>query len=332
MSSCFLSESNTLRVRLVRTFIRPCQISSSLPACAQTLAKGQEAWSQALLVMQDSSLFCFFFNTILFCFQRVAKLVYRWRLGEIRYCGLIFAHGGSLCVHLHSLTHLNPLMRSVFTSLSRNAFPNECVCVSWGAALICADDISSLAPLRETNGSTTGLEGPFFHHTHSYKVLPAFIFPLGSGGKQKLEVYCVLFPGAKRRKRMKRKDLRERREEYSKSCKVDCVSKCVHRCNCILSLAYVASQTLKCNICHRRGRSTFIYQCGSGSQVHTHTRAHTLSRAILFIVHSKQERLPAAHFRKNKQLKQSDTRELQQNKSHDRRSQQLRRPRNINAA
>lgn len=65
MSSCFLSERNTLRVRLVRTFIRPCQISSSLPVCAQTLAKGQErstqsmrgSSSQALLVMQDASLF-----------------------------------------------------------------------------------------------------------------------------------------------------------------------------------------------------------------------------------------------------------------------------------
>ena len=47
---------------------------------------------------------------------------------------------------------------------------------------------------------------------------------------------------------------------------------------------------------------------------------HTLGLAVLFIVHSKQERLPAAHFRKNKQLKQSDTRELQQNKSHDQRA------------
>lgn len=60
MPSCFLSQSNTLRVQLVRTFIRPGQISSSLPACAQTLAKGQEratqpvgSSSQALLVMQD---------------------------------------------------------------------------------------------------------------------------------------------------------------------------------------------------------------------------------------------------------------------------------------
>lgn len=83
------------------------------------------------------------------------------------------------------------------------------MCVSRVAALIYADDINSLAPLRETDGSTTGLEGSFFQHTNSYKVLPTFILPLGSGGKQKLEVYCVLFPGAKR---MKRRDLRERRE------------------------------------------------------------------------------------------------------------------------
>lgn len=41
------------------------------------------------------------------------------------------------------------------------------------------------------------------------------------------------------------------------------------------------------------------------SPSHTNTRTRT---SLLFIVHSKQERLPAAHFRKNKQLKQSNTR------------------------
>ena len=46
-------------------------------------------------------------------------------------------------------------------------------------------------------------------------MLPTSILPLGSGGKQKLEVYCVLFPETKRRKGMKR-DLRERRKEYKR--------------------------------------------------------------------------------------------------------------------
>lgn len=70
--------------------------------------------------------------------------------------------------------------------------------VSRGAGLI-NDVINSLAPLRETDGSTAGLGGPFFQHTPSHKVLPTFTLPLGSGGKQKLEVCCVLFPGAERR-------------------------------------------------------------------------------------------------------------------------------------
>lgn len=41
---------------------------------------------------------------------------------------------------------------------------------------------------------------------------------------------------------------------------------------------------------------------------HTHKHTHT---CLLFIVYSKQERLPAAHFRKNKQLKQSNTQAAQ---------------------
>lgn len=92
-----------------------------------------------------------------------------------------------------------------------------------------------------------------------------------------------------------RKKMKRRENPVSQSYKVDCVSKRLHRCNCILSLA---SQTLKCNIYPQLGRSSLICVCVCFTSPHT----HTLGRTLLFIVHSKQERLPAAHFRKNKQL------------------------------
>lgn len=46
--------------------------------------------------------------------------------------------------------------------------------------MIDVSDINSLAVLRETR-EHEGVRRVFFHHTHSYKVLPTYTLPLGSG-------------------------------------------------------------------------------------------------------------------------------------------------------
>lgn len=55
----------------------------------------------------------------------------------------------------------------------------------------------------------------------------------------------------------------------------------------------------------------FLLAPNTFKRSHTHTHTPTCAththNSLLFIVYSKQERLPVAHFRKNKQLKQSNS-------------------------
>lgn len=58
-------------------------------------------------------------------------------------------------------------------------------------------------------------------------------------------------------------------------------------------------------------KKTFLVPFYIHSNAHTHTHTPTCAththNSLLFIVYSKQERLPMAHFKKNKQLKQSNS-------------------------
>lgn len=127
---------------------------------------------------------------------------------------------------------------------------NACACHG-GAALISADDINSSAPLRQTDGSTTGLGGPFFQHAHSHKALPTFTLPLGSVGKT--EAGSSLCPVSWSKDEKEDEEERfEGEEGRIQPARAADASDRVRRCFCILPRACEASQTLKCNISHRR--------------------------------------------------------------------------------
>lgn len=82
--------------------------------------------------------------------------------------------------------------------------------------------------MRQT-GARRGEKVRFSNTLAHTKCFPHSYFHLEVGGKQKLEVSRVLFPGAEE------KEDEEERFEGQKGGITD------HRCNCILSLAYVAS-------------------------------------------------------------------------------------------
>lgn len=96
-------------------------------------------------------------------------------------------------------------------------------------------------------------------------------------------------------------------------------------CTCVCRKRLVVFRIKKWN--DTFPNTTHIRVCPSPAHTCSHTNIHTHAHySLLFIVYSKQERLPAAHFRKNKRLKQSNSRAALLSPTHTHRELLLSKP------